>query len=230
MKKIRIIRIICLFLIVLLVTGCEVNYELNFTDSDLDEKISIILSENESTDENFEIMDYRVKNEGFAKSSGKDQELYTYNRTNNKGVLSYKYNVNDFSENHSIDQCYDSFNFVPTDDGYLLITSDVFRCGYFDYIPVDKYNIIITTNREVLDNNADRIEGNKYIWEIETNGNVDIEKPIKIKFSNKTQKDLLRDKLSSNDSYVLAAILGILLLGIVTIFIIFTIKSRRNQN
>lgn len=222
-------RIIGLILAVFFVTGCEVNYELDFTDDVLDEKISVVLSEDENTNENLERMDFTAENEAFAISKRTDQRLYNYTRKKNTGIFTYSYNIDDFNNNHIIDQCYDLFNFVQTDDGYSLTTSDTFRCGAFNYMPVDRYNIVITTNKEVLNSNADKIEGNKYIWEIETNGEVAIKKPIKIMFSYKTQQDLLRDKLKDSADYVLIGILCVLFVGIVSVLVIFTIKNRRNQ-
>ena len=227
MKRLRIISLI---LTIFFVTGCEVNYELNFVDDTLDEKISVVLSEDENTSENLESMDYMAANEAFAISKRLDQRLYNYTRKKNTGIFDYSYSVDNFNDNHMIDQCYDSFNFVQTEKGYSLTTSDTFRCGAFNYMPVDKYNIVITTNKEVLTNNADRVEGNKYIWEIDTRGNVNIKKPTRIMFSFKTQQDILRDKLKDNSDYVLVGILSVLFIGIVGLLITFTIKSRRNQD
>lgn len=226
----RKIWIIGLFTVLLFTTGCEVNYELDFTDDVLSEKISVNLSDIENTAENIDMMDYMGENEAFAISKRTVHEPYKYDRKGNTGVLSYNYTVDSFNENHLIDQCYDSFNFVKTDDGYTLVTSDIFRCGVFSYMPVDKYNIVITTNRLVLSNNADIIDGNKYIWNINSNGVVDIQKPIKISFSNETQRDLFTDKLSDNSGYVLIGVLGLLILASGIVFIIFIVKNKKNQS
>lgn len=230
MNKIK--KVIMLIFCAIFISGCEVNYELTFNDSSLEENINIILSEKESTKENGEFMQSSLDFRAYAISNQWTQEKYNTELIDKNGQyignLNYEYTVDNFNNAHLINLCYDSFSFVKTDKGYSLVTSDTFECLDFDYMPVDKYNITITTNHLVSDHNADIVDGNKYTWIINSNGDVEIEKPIKITFSDATQKDQIQDNLRENSNTILMFILGGLILIIGVIYIIYYTKNKKN--
>lgn len=227
---IKLIIIVCL---IIFITGCEVNYNLEFKDNILEENIDIILSEEESTGENKEKMKYSLENEAFSisKQTVHEQYITNFKEEKNKfiGNLNYSYTVDNFADANLINQCYDSFSFVRVESGYSLVTSDIFKCVVFSYLPVDKYNITITTDYLVKEHNADIVDKNKYTWIIEANGDVQTKKPIKIVFSNETKGTQLKDKMRTNSSTILITILGGLFLIISVIYIIYYIKNRRNS-
>lgn len=227
------IKLLLIVFVMMFITGCEVNYNLEFTDNALEENIDIILSEKESTDENKEKLQYSLEDEAYAISKQWAQNKYNIDvkEENNKyvGTLKYGYTVDNFPYAHLINQCYDSFSFVKIEDGYSLTTSDIFKCLVFSYLPVDKYSITITTNHLVSSHNADNVDGNKYIWIIKSNGDLEIEKPIKITFSDETQTDQMKDNLREKSNMVLIFILGGLFLIIGVIYIIYYMKNKRNS-
>lgn len=226
---IKLIFVVCL---IIFITGCEVNYNLEFKDNILEENIDIILSEEESTEENKEKMKYSLENEAFSisKQTVHEQYITNFKEEKNKfiGKLNYSYTVDNFADSNLINQCYDSFSFVRVDSGYSLVTSDIFECVVFSYLPVDKYNITITSDYLVNDHNADFVDGNKYTWVIKSNGDVEIEKPIKIIFSDETKSTQLKDKMRENSSTILIIVLGGLFLIISVIYVIYYIKNKRN--
>lgn len=222
--------IIALILLCFLLTGCQVDYKLEFRNDDLIENISISLASGEYNEENIAKMDYMGNNEAFAISERMTQKKYIYDRKNNIGYLNYTYNVDNFNRNNLFRQCYDSFNFFETEEGYKLVTSDNFKCGVFSYVPVNSYVITINTNRVVLEDNADRIDGNNYIWEIIPNNEVEIEKPIYIYFSNKLKSEVMADKFAENSKYVLIIILASLAILLVILVSIIWVKNKKNQS
>lgn len=230
-KKIKLISI---FTMLLLLTGCSVNYSLEFSNQTLTEKINVSLTGTDYTDENIDKMQYMSKYEAYAISQGQVQEKYNFDFNEEKksytGTFSYTYSIEQFNVANIVHQCYDSFNFVSTEKGYSLVTSDIFRCGSYSYMPVDNYVITITTDYVVNNHNADLVDGNSYIWKIKTNGQPDIIKPIKIDFSKDTISDKLKDELSANSSKVVILILGILLIIVVVVYILYTIKNKKNQD
>lgn len=227
------IKLLLIVFVMIFITGCEVNYNLEFTDNTLEENIDIILSESESTQDNKEKLQYSLEEEAYAISKQRNQDKYITDISINHGKyignLNYSYTVDNFADANLINQCYDSFSFVKVEDGYSLTTSDIFKCLVFSYLPVDKYNITITTNHLVSSHNADNVDGNKYIWIIKSNGDLEIEKPIKITFSDETQTDQMKDNLREKSNTVLIFILGGLFLIIGVIYIIYYIKNKRNS-
>ena len=218
-----------------LVTGCTVDYNLSFNDSELKETININLIGSENTEENIEKMKYSLENEAVAISKRGIYKIYEFSDKQDKdkyiGSFTYNYSTTEFNDAHIIRQCYDSFNFVKTEKGYQLITSDIFRCGSYSYMMVDKYTITITTNHKVIENNADQVDKNKYIWVIENNNDsVNINKPIKIVFSNETNLEQLSNDLASNSKIITFAVIGIISCAIIIVTIVFVIKSKKNGN
>lgn len=215
-------------------TGCTVDYNLDFTDNKLSEVINVNLDASENNAENIQKMEYSAKYEVAAISKQYTQIPYNFTSKKQKdkyiGTFSYDYKVTEFNDEHLIRTCYDTFNFVQTDKGYQLVTSDIFKCGSYSYLPVEKYTITITTNHKVIESNADVVDKNKYTWVIETNGKVDIEKPIKIIFSNETSLELIADELSNNSKSVIFIVLGVLGCAIIVTSIVFVIKTKRNGN
>lgn len=232
MRKIYTIGL--LLFVILLVTGCEVNYNLDFSGDSLKENITVSLSGNDFTPDNIDKMKYSAEYEAYAISRRTIHEKYNFTYEDKRdefiGKFNYDYTVDNFNDAHLIRECYDSFNFVKTDSGYSLVTSDTFKCLVYSYLPVNKYTITITSDRVVTGHNADKIDGNKYIWIMNSNGDSLIKKPIKIDFSNETLKDKNLSELSNKSGTVLI-IIGIGVLSILAItVIVFIVKSQKNQD
>ena len=216
------------------ITGCTVDYNLDFSDSEMKEVININLDSSESTEKNIDIMHYSAENEAAAVVYGGSIKKYNFSENQTSkgytGIFSYNYSPEDFNHAYLLRSCYDSFNFVQTEDGYYLVTSDTFRCGYFSYMKVDKYTLTITSNHKVIENNADRVENNKYIWEVTPNGKVSINKPLKIVFSNETIKEQVINGLDENSKLVTYIVIGVIGCVILVVSIIFIIKRKKNGN
>ena len=69
-------------------------------------------------------------------------------------------------KNANINSCFDAFSFVTNNNDYILSTSKGFKCMFVDYNEVDSVEIIITSNHEIIESNADELKNNKLIWNI----------------------------------------------------------------
>lgn len=206
--------LICL----LFLTGCSVQYHIDFVDDKVNESVSFI---NADTNEynavksndlapipsfinSVENLEEPVKNEG--------TEYYDVSARNNNIYLNYKFGVADFEKSYFANNCYGYFKFFQEEDEFVISTDKSFLCPVSSY-GADKVDIVITTNHDVIFNNAHEVVDDKYIWHI-TPENVD-EANIQISFSKNAHKSGL-DKVFENYSAKILIVGGvIILLGIV---------------
>lgn len=88
-----------------------------------------------------------------------------------------------------------------------------------DKFPIDSATIIIELPFEVTENNADKIVGRKYVWNLESGK----EKEIKIVYNkNKIAKD-------NENNIVIYVLIGAVVLIIIGIIAVFNIKSKREE-
>lgn len=220
MKRIKVVFLV--FFLAML-SGCSVQYNLEFKDYKLTEQIHIVL---EGLDYRTDKIDYLKNFKFLAISKGRDQVEYqkNFNDQNGKFVASYnyEYKIEDFYKNNVLNHCYDSFSLVEDNDYYLLSTGKTFNCLSVEYQPVDEYVINITTNHKVLEHNADKVSNNKYSWIIDNNDNeAYATKPIMIKFSKEIDKGILDNAAVT----IIAILVTILIIG----GIIFLIAYYKNK-
>ena len=220
MKKIKI-----LFLVfaLWLLSGCSIQYNLNFEDSSFKENIKVTLAGADyRNDKITNLKDFNL----LAISKGLEQKEYEkeFSDSDNQFLASYtyEYRIEDFNKNNILNQCYDSFSLLEENNYYLLSTGKQFDCLSIEYQTVHNYEINITTNHKVLEHNADKVNNGKYTWIIKNDDNkVSTQKPIMIKFS----KEIKEGILDNNISMILIAFATVLLIG----GIIFLIAYNRNK-
>ena len=150
MKKVLI------FIALLCITGCDIKYNLSFKNEKIEEKIEVILPKKEK-----EKYDDLTKANPYAILDGLDQIEYNHKYkkllTKNVGYYNYTYDFSDFGRAYYVRSCFDAVSFSKNDElgTYTLSTSNGFRCMFLNYEQVDNVLITITTDRYVLDNNAD---------------------------------------------------------------------------
>lgn len=191
------------------ITGCSIEYNLNFYDEKFTENIFVKLNGKDYTIDKIQnIKDYNL----LAISKGLEQVEYTKSFEDNSDefIMNYQYQftVDNFSKNNIINQCFDSFSLIEEDDYYLLSTGKNFTCLSIEYQIVSDYEINIKTNHKVLEHNADEVSNGTYIWKINNSGSqVSTTKPIRIKFSKDTVSSIWDNNM--------------VVLGIVVLVIIF---------
>lgn len=221
------IYIICLFILIILCSGCTPEYSIEIKNNKITEKLSISNISNEYTLQDFPNM-YSILDE-------EEEYLRTYE--NNIVNYKYTYNFSNFYKSRIIKYCYNAFNLVKDKDAYLLQTGNEFKCyplqlSDFDIREYEKLTIKIKiTDYEVIENNADEISNDIYIWNI--NKDNYSSKVISIKFKEKAKeenKDSLKDNNSSIDvTNILLIISVIIIIGIAVVFYALNLNQKRNK-
>ncbi len=218
-------KVIILSLFLICLTGCQIEYKLDFKDDNLTENISIILDSTYTENDINTIKRSLV----LAINDAMGQSEYNINYENiDKGFKAnydYKYHLTEYNRSSIINQCYEAVGFVKNGDNYILSTSSRFQCMVYEYFDIDNVKISISTNRQVIENNADYVDNGSYIWNIDkSNAN---NKPIKIVFGTVYKKKSWWNILKEINPLYLFLILVILVGTVITVTI--TLISRKNN-
>ena len=212
MKKI-IIVFICIFL-----CGCTTKYNLeisnNYFKEDIDilfDKDDLIIYDDEYINSGAEVDDQItpfLESDNFAIGTDKKYKKRVKKSDDYINVLmSYDYDEEEFKNSNTLNECFEHHTY-KFDDVYYIHGYGNFYCLYTDNI-----DIVIKTKNNVINNNADEVNGNEYIWHVNSNNinNFDLEIEIEKGFSRE---------------YLIYIIVGILILLIS--FIIYNIAKSRN--
>lgn len=199
-----------LLCIIFLLTGCNVEYNVTINNDKIDENISVYtdtldyISESDGNSNNINNIDYYAYNSSDAK--------YKYNKTIKKSNnlyeinLTYSHNPNEFINSTALNY-FKYHSFINDEKYYYIKLQDGLKNGYKDKIS-KKVLVKITTSNKVVQNNADKIEGNTYIWEI-TKTNADNKEIIFQVMKNE-----------KNDGFVVKSNGNVLIMGAIAIFIV----------
>ena len=240
-KKILILIIFCLLL-----SGCSVNYKLEIKNDTIKESItSISTSKTERFLEETICDNYKYQDNIYTPSLNKNNvvinnyakkhegvEYYDtrYSDSNNNCRINgdYTYDIYEYGSAYSIPQYVKNFKAYQEDGEYIIKASN-FKF-FKDYNTVQEFDVTINTNYEVTYNNADKTNGNNYIWHIDrTNfGTKQIEFRIKYGKTNeaKTEENklTLEAKIKDNIIYIIGGA-TFLLAGIIA----FVITSKKQN-
>lgn len=208
--------------LILLLTGCSANYKVEFVDGKVKEDV-YLFTDNESfieqTKENTEKVVYQMYL--FDKDYDNFETKLEYDEYN----TGFNYHT-DFTFKKTKDwesvvrQCYDEIAIIKSKDSITIQTSNEFLC-YKNFKELENVSITFKTNYVVIDNNADSVSSNKYIWKIEKE---DAQyKPLYIKMQNK------QIKAGSKKENILPFV-GAIIIIIAIISISIFIKKRKKNN
>ena len=230
MKKLKIFIFLCL---VLLLSGCSVEYDLTLNDDfTVSEKVVAI----EKT----------KRMEALTKQKGKQAVNYLYNMFKRNGeditltsrdddyntyataIISH-YDINDYASKFSSD-VFDNIN--VTKDGNIitfsttqkeLLSSDTNYSLLYDDITVN-----ITIPFEVTSNNADKVNGNTYTWNIKKDSDY---KTIEFSYKEGNKKDEVNINVNNetyNIHYGVIIVIGlVIIIGSIVLFVY--IKNKKNN-
>ena len=207
---------ILLVLLTILLCGCEAKYNIKISEEQIDENItiyektSILNSYSEEDKELFtdELAYWELDLDYYNKENYKDKEYTGYN------YKSY-FKHEEYEQLTALNRCYETFNYQyePT---IKIETSNDFLC-LNEYKEFNSFEIVIETDYKLIKSNADKQEGNKYIWLINNNNHTN--KPIYLELEKHQQKK----KISLN--YILVIIIFI---SLIVIYILLT-KIEKNK-
>lgn len=196
-------KLLNLILIILLITGCTVEYNIKITNDFIDETTSILNYEKDKWDNNMYLYNgekykdmineqlktpapvYKDSNinpyDPYNKVDG--VEYYDQTLISNTDVygIRYKYKIPIDKYNNSINarMCYSDFDIVYNQQYINISTSEEFKCfNYYDMLDKIEVNVTTSWDYEIVSSNADKEEDGKYTWII-TKENAS-NKPIEI--------------------------------------------------
>lgn len=166
MKK----RLLISFILLFLCTGCKIEYHL-----DIDEKLYMdeetkIIANNENELSKINEFNYYIpissKTDDYGLLQEKIDGVKYYSIKKNKDNIIFK---NNFSLDEYKDSTLLSAGEVsiatanPEEKIFMLSTESAFKL-FKDNSEVEELKVVIHTNYEVMDNNADEVENHNYIW------------------------------------------------------------------
>ena len=198
----KIKRIIILCFMCLLISGCHADYELKVEKDTIEDKVKFNLKDNdyqkailinqlfqlsnmpyEKDEELGEVVINKLKNELL--SPGYDIDgTYVRNVEKNNISLSFLYKDNSFQRSYIFNNCFDNFIYDSTSNYYVIQGAGAFKC-----LINDKEKVVIQSNYRVIDHNADKVIGNKYIWNFNRKNNLNHELYIQISKKYKAPKN-----------------------------------------
>ena len=214
-------KIILLGVLVLLLSGCTVDYNIYIGKDKIHEQVI------------FEKVKYNFPRAAFfdeVNYSEDDDNDYIdgieyYSITTNKdndSIYTYNFKTDDYKRSYAVNSCVTSMNMSVSNGVYSINPSNYYAC--FDQYPdLTKINVNInldTNNFEMISNNADSVKNNTYTWVIDTDNYM--KKSISLKYKDKSvvekkEEDEISSWASNHFGLITLGIivaLGLLIFGI----------------
>ncbi len=215
-------KIFLLVLVILLTSGCDITYKVQFEKNKIIETNTFYLPNDKI--ENNDILgtlekmsaQYTINTDFLI--SPKTKVLKEKNQTGYSITNEYNYDEYD-----TIGTCYDAFSVIKDKNNVMISTSEKFKC--FDYYrELDQVKIVAKVNYKVSKTNADEKKGNTYIWYINQENAQN--KPIQLFFD--LSKKVGVWPFTNFQTYVIVIALLIVIVASV-IFLISRISKKNNK-
>lgn len=212
----------------LLVTGCDVNYNLTIDANNFDEKITLsFLKQNTSYDE--VLVFYNDKT---PVSVDPDENKFYNTSLNDTGDYynlnyNYNHNIDSIKNSYFIRNCYPDFKVDMNDNELVLSSGSNFLClNGQDGLKADKVKINIVTKLKVLSHNADTTHNNTYTWNLDSS-NYNL-KSINMKIQRDSVLNQLKEK--NEASYMLGILFLLIVIVGFLVFIYVKYKAKKNND
>ena len=206
----KYIKLLSLLILTIILSGCSKEYQLYISDDSIVEKFHMeIDSENKYSyilDGNF----YPLHND----FNHKFNKKITKENNNRILDLEYTYSLKDFINANSFNQCFDDRNIINSNKYYSISLSKPNGCMFNE-----SYTINIITDNKVINNDADKVKRNQYIWYVNQDNKEVFNLNIKIAKGKK------RHNISQKNLGIFASLLIIILF-----FIKHVLKKRKKAN
>lgn len=219
-----------LIFLVLFLTGCTAQYDLTINAENIVEDVTVSLPK--EILERDMLTPYLSSNNNLVYPGSEFNDVYStsLDEDNNNYYLSYNYthDYDKFSQSLFLNRCYENVSVVNNDNQIVLSTSDTFMCLNMmdDGFYLDSADIRIQTDMEVVNNNADKVVGNTYIWNIDSDNynnksiNIQIKKPVNV-----------MEVVSDNETFYLMLFIVIAILVVALLVYVFVrSKAKRNNS
>jgi hypothetical protein len=188
MKK-QFFKIIFIIIITFILSGCEIEYDLEINDNRVAETTSIYTTDienleiNRSSLGNISYKDYfddllnnsynvyydevEPLDEGQQQDLSKEMyKLSNINTSSKYGIQAfYEFSIDNYYRSNAVKKCNDYLN-VSFENNVISIKSGNNYTCFENQNDLDKIIVKITTDEKMVFNNADSVNGNTYMWEI----------------------------------------------------------------
>ncbi len=229
----KIIKKIIIVFIIFIVSGCSVKYNLTINqDGSVNE--TVVAQENTKKMESMTRLKgdnavnylYKMFNRGDSNisiSSVSD----TYNTT--ATAVKIHNSIDEYASNFKSD-VFDNINLTKENDNINIETNQSKLLGNNSNYSLlyDEIEVNIKVPYEVVSNNADKVSGSTYSWNINKNTGL---KNIKLSYIEGNKKNNINIKLNDktfNISYVVISISGIILVLLILVLMVYR-KNRKNN-
>lgn len=209
-------KLISLCFLCFLCFGCTVQYDLNIDGDTFKENIQMKVRESDIADP--EVLEAY---NGFkqAPSPALTSKDIPYKKTikQNAGIttidLNYAHNIDTYEDTYYVNTCFEFHKFSNENTYYYVQLGGNFLCNYGE----GDLKFRLTTNQKMIQNNADAVEGNTYIWNLDPN-NMDDRKII-------FQVSKVKKVDGKSGSFVVPLLILLFLIGILS-FVFWTIGQK----
>lgn len=215
------IKLIILIFVIFVTSGCDVEYNLDIDNDIMKEKITFFL-DNSSDNKNLINNLSSRKQEAYYDIDTNNSKYYEVTKNlkgddNNKLLLKYNYDYKDttLQNSNAIGECFYNKSVIKDDKYITLNTSKGLTCIFRDgNRQIDNLTVNIKTQFSVEENNADKVSGDTYTWNINDKNYNNKSIYMKINYGAKSKNS------SRNEKILLAfEIFGTLLIIIILLII-----------
>lgn len=217
-------KMLWLTLLVFIITGCDVNYNLEVTNDYMIESVDFWYDNNA---ENEKIIDnyLEVNHQAYFDMDLGINYNYSQKKIKDDGKigmnLRYNYSSDNLQNSSLLDRCYYKKSVTVTDSEIVLYTDGKTNCLYLDDNKnFDSLTINIKTDLPVIENNADEVNGNTYTWKINEKNYQN--HPINIRISREDDEEQF-------NFWIIVIIAVIICLIILIALGVIYIKNRKNN-
>lgn len=227
-------KLYLLFLLIIL-SGCSVQYKLDIDKNiNLIEKISVTaLSKTESEQiknyDGYLPIDIELDEPYIFEEKVEGIEYYDIKKNDNNSNINfnYSYNIDKFNNNIFVKNCYKYVTTTKKENELILSTSKEFLC-FEQYEELENVTVTITSKYKLKETNADTVEHNQYIWNINKSNANNRNLYLSLDISKRDLNFL--EKLKEGEyTSIFTLTITLLLIGIVVYFIIKRKGDIRNK-
>lgn len=225
-------KIILIFLSIILLSGCDINYNIDISNNKISTDLDLSVSEtdyknyNDNQEEKLSatLYEYFDEREILAFDDMNYKDFYNKKVSKNGRSLdinyTYKYTYLDFYKSSMLNTCFEDFIVLNEDNYFYVKAFGKFNCYY------DDTKINIKTDRKVINSNHDSYKDGVYTW------NIDRDKSNNVNIIFQVDKEshfVEEDSSNKNNSGIdLLTIVGIFL-GIGALVILGIIMKKQNK-
>ncbi len=215
---------ILLLLIIFMVTGCSVQYNLEINSSSVKENTNIKFAKETFDGTLSSLSNYNMP----ITQDSKQVDFYNLDVSEDAANYYLKYNYEfdhqKYVNSYFVKNCYETVKLEEKYGQIHFYTSSQFRCiNLDDGGHIDSATINIKTDMRVIENNADEIKDNIYTWKINEKNSDN--KPINIVMEKNDDIDTL-----VNNTKDMLIILGAILIPAALIGIYMVIRKKRSNS